>query len=125
MGKVSGRKYKRTNIVAGICLGKWVAPLQYSGSTDCILFEQWFEQCLLEEIGRNKFIILDNASFHRKTYLTSLADCKNCKIIFLPPYSPDLNLIENKWAWLKQKLRELLPLTSSLDDAIWRAFHVE
>ena len=125
MGRVSGRKYKRTNIVAGICLGKWVAPLQYSGSTDCILFEQWFEQCLLEEIGRNKFIILDNASFHRKTYLTSLADRKNCKIIFLPPYSPDLNLIENKWAWLKQKLRDLLMIDSSLDDAIWSAFQVE
>ena len=111
--------------MAGICLGKWVAPLQYSGSTDCILFEQWFEQCLLKEIGRNKFIILDNASFHRKAQLTALAEFINCKIIFLPPYSPDLNLIENKWAWLKQKLREFLPLASSLDYALWSAFQVD
>ena len=124
-GKVSGKKFKRTNIVAGLCLGKWIAPLQYSGSTDSILFEQWFENCLLKEVGRNKFIIMDNASFHRKSHLTALAETKKCKVIFLPPYSPDLNLIENKWAWLKQKLRATLHLSDSLDDALWTAFQVE
>lgn len=124
-GKISGRKFKRTNIVAGICCGRWVAPLQYDGSTDSNLFEFWFENCLLKELKRGQFIILDNASFHRKARLAELGAKKRCKIIFLPPYSPDLNPIEKKWAWLKNKLREILIDVESLEQALWSAFQVE
>ena len=124
-GEISGKKFKRTNIVAGICEGKWVAPLQYDVSTNSILFEFWFENCLLKEIGRKKYIVLDNATFHRKAHLTELAEKMNCKVIFLPPYSPDLNPIENKWAWLKQKLRDILPHYDSFDLAIQAVFQVE
>jgi hypothetical protein len=35
--KISGKKFKRTNIVAGICQGKWIAPMEYSGTTDSVL----------------------------------------------------------------------------------------
>ena len=45
--KISDRKFKRTNIVAGICCGQWVAPLEYDATTDSVLFETWFENCLL------------------------------------------------------------------------------
>ena len=124
MGKISGKKFDRTNIVAGICLGRWVAPRQYDGSTDSSLFEFWFENCLLAEI-RGKFIVMDNATFHRKTRLTELAATKKCKIIWLPAYSPDLNPIEKKWAWLKQKLREELLASDSFDAALWNAFQVD
>ena len=124
VGVISGKKFNRTNIVAGICLGKWVAPLQYNGYTDSGLFEYWFENCLLKEIKRGKYIVMDNATFHRKTRLAELAESNKCKVIFLPPYSPDLNPIENKWAWIKQKLREILP-DSSLDHALWSVFQVE
>ena len=125
IGKISGKKFDRTNIVAGICCGKWVAPLQYNGATDSELFEFWFEKCLLKELKRGKFFVLDNASFHRKARLTELAERKKCKIIFLPPYSPDLNPIENRWAWLKLKLREILPVSDSLDNALQTLFQVE
>jgi transposase len=125
VGEISGKKFKRTNIVAGICCGKWVAPLQYDGSTDSVLFEFWFEHCLLKDIKRGKFIVLDNATFHRRARLIELAARKKCTVVFLPAYSPDLNPIENKWAWLKQKLREILPNFNSLDDALRSAFQVE
>ena len=124
IGKVSGKKFKRTNIVAGICCGQWIAPMQYCASTDSSLFEFWFEHCLLRETGRGKYIVLDNATFHRKARLSELAGRNKCKVIFLPPYSPDLNPIEKKWAWLKQRLRELLLEVDSLDAAIWDAFQV-
>jgi len=99
--------------------------MQYDSSTDAILYEYWFEHCLLKEIGHRKYIVLDNARFHRKTHLTELAEQSKCKVIFLPPYSPDLNPIENKWASLKQKLRDILPIFDSLEDAICTAFQVD
>jgi len=49
---------------------------------------------------------MDNTSFHRKNSLISLAEKYGHRIIFLPPYSPELNRIENFWAWLKGKLED-------------------
>ena len=117
-GKISGKKYKRTNILAGICQREWVAPLQYDGTTDSVLFEYWFEHCLLRDVNQGSTIILDNATFHRKSFLPELAKKKNCHVLFLPPYSPDLNPIEKKWAWLKKYLRNILPLFDSFDLAL-------
>jgi len=120
--KISGRRFTRVNIVAGICQGKWVAPLQYSGTTDSVLFELWFTNCLLKEVHENSIIVLDNATFHRKSVLPNLARQHNCELLFLPPYSPDLNPIEKKWAWLKRTLRKILHGFDSLDDALWTVF---
>lgn len=125
IGTISGKKYKRINIVAGICCGQWIAPLQYDTSTDSVFFEFWFEQCLLKAMKRGQYIILDNATFHRKARLTELAAHKKCKVIFLPPYSPDLNTIEKMWAWLKQRLRATLSNSESFDQAVRNAFQVE
>lgn len=124
VAKISGKKFKRSNIVAGICQNEWVAPMEYSGITDSILFEYWFKNCLLREVGRGSVIILDNAAFHRKSALAKLAQCHGCEVLFLPPYSPDLNPIEKKWAWLKRKLRRILPAYHSFDEALFSTFHV-
>ncbi|MDR3052194.1 MAG: transposase [Oscillospiraceae bacterium] len=43
---------------------------------------------------------------------------------FLPPYSPDLNPIEQKWAWLKKRLRKILPDFDSFDHALQLVFKV-
>ncbi len=124
LAQISGKKFKRTNFAAGICLGKWVAPIEYDGSTNSALFEFWFEHCLLEEVKSGSVIVLDNASFHRKTVLLSLAGLKNCTILFLPAYSPDLNPIEKKWAWLKKRLRKILPVFDSFELAVQNCFQV-
>ncbi len=118
VAKISGKKFKRTNIVAGICHGKWIAPLEYSGTTDSTLFEFWFENCLLKEVKPGSIIILDNATFHKKSVLPDFARQNNCKVLFLPPYSPDLNPIEKKWAWLKKRLRKILPDFVSFEQAL-------
>ena len=73
--------------------------MTYDGTTDSSLFEQWFEQRLLPVIPKYSIIILDNATFHRKAKLRALAEESDCEVLFLPPYSPDLNPIENFWAW--------------------------
>ena len=120
--KINGRKFTRVNIMAGICQGKWVAPLQYNGTTDSVLFEFWFTNCLLKEVGKNSIIILDNATFHKKSVLPNLARKYGCEVLFLPPYSPDLNPIEKKWVWLKRTLRNILHNFVSLDDALFSCF---
>ena len=120
--RISGKKFKRTNIVAGICQGEWTAPMEYGGTTDSILFEFWFENCLLKEVKPGSVIVLDNATFHKKSVLPDLAQKKNCRVLFLPPYSPDLNPIEKKWAWLKKKLRKIFPDFDSFDLAFSTCF---
>ena len=109
IGKISGKKFKRTNIVAAKCGSNIIAPMIYDGTTDSILFEYWFEHILLKAVPKGSWFILDNATFHRKLKLHALADGADCHIAFLPPYSPDLNKIENYWFWIKQHLRKTLP----------------
>ncbi len=124
LAKVSGKKFNLTNIMAGICQNKWVAPLEYSCSTDSALFEKWFEECLIKEVQPESVIVLDNATFHRKSVLPLLAKKKNCQVLFLPPYSLDLNPIEKKWACLKKTLHNILPHFSSFDFALCSIFQV-
>ena len=96
--------------------------MEYTGTTDSALFQYWFEHCLLKEAEKDSIIILDNASFHKKSILPDLAQKYGCEALFLPPYSPDLNPIEKKWAWLKRKLRGNLHEFDSFDDAIAACF---
>jgi len=88
------------------------------------LFERWFSQCLLPNLPGHAVIIMDNASFHRKRKLNILAQKANRSLLFLPPYSPELNPIEHFWNWLKGRLRKTLPVFHSLDDALLDFFQV-
>ena len=122
MGIVSGRKYKRTGIVAAQMQKTILAPLQYDGAIDSVFFEKWFETCLLPVLPKQSYVVMDNASFHRKNRLHALAEKAGHRVIFLPPYSPELNPIENFWSWLKRHLRNVLPVHSTLDDALCSVF---
>ncbi|MBR1604246.1 MAG: transposase, partial [Synergistaceae bacterium] len=68
--------------------------------------------------------ILDNASFHRKKRLYKIAELHNVKIIFLPPYSPELNPIEHFWHWLKKTTADTLKQCSNLHLAIFTSFQM-
>jgi transposase len=122
-GEVSGRKYARTNVVAAKCCDNVVAPMIYDGTTDSKLFEYWFEHRFLKSIPRYSVAIVDNATFHRKDTLRKLAARFDCEVLFLPPYSPDINSpIENFWANLKRKLRNILHNYDNFDDALLDCF---
>ena len=121
---ISGRKSKRVGIVAAQIAKDIVAPLQYDGAMDSVLFETWFEQRLLPSLPEKTVIVMDNATFHRKRKLIPLATCKGHEIIFLPPYSPELNLIENFWSWLKRRLKKVISQFDSLDHAISDSFNL-
>ena len=85
-------------------------------------FETWFEEQLLPSSPKDAVIILDNASFHRKNRLFDIATKYNRTVIFLPPYSPELNPIEHFWHWLKKTVTDMLRFTSDLASAIFTAF---
>ena len=123
-GQISGHKYKRCGIVAAKMGDKILAPFQYSGTMNSTLFEYWFTQQLLPSLEKGTVIVMDNASFHSKKRLISAAQNAGCKLLFLPPYSPELNPIEKFWAWLKRQLRKILPFSSSFDDALVTSFQL-
>ena len=124
IGYVSGHKFRRTGIVAAKLGKRILAPLQYDGTMDSVLFETWFEQCLIPALPKYSVIVMDNPSFHRKNKLLALSRASAFRLVFLPPYSPELNPIENFWGWLKRNLRKTLSNHPSFDDALRSAFHV-
>jgi transposase len=76
----------------------------FQGPTDGAVFEDFIEQ-LLTLCGRwperNSVLIMDNASFHHSDHIEQMCDDAGVKLVYLPPYSPDLNPIEEFFAELK------------------------
>ena len=106
IGKKSGKYYERTNIIAGYVNHKSIAPMVFNGSCNTELFENWVAQFLIKELKSGQVVVMDNASFHKSQKTQELIESVGCRIIFLPPYSPDLNPIEHKWAQAKKLRRK-------------------
>lgn len=116
--KKSGKYYLRTNIVAGYSGNKDMAPVIFHGPCNTILFEAWVKQALIKELKPGQVVILDNATFHKSKKTKELIESVGCKVIFLPPYSPDLNPIEKFWANMKRWIKNNMINFEKLDDAI-------
>ena len=122
IGHISGKKYRRVGVVAAQIGKDILAPLQYDGTMDSCLFEAWFETRLLRELLSDCVIVMDNAAFHRKKQLALIAQNYGHTIIFLPPYAPEYNKIENFWAWLKNRLRKTWLYFDNFDIALQDCF---
>lgn len=90
----------------------------FEGTCDANLFNEWLKQMLIPNLIPGQVLILDNASFHKSTESQKLVEAAGCKILFLPPYSPDLNPIEKYWANMKRKVRELLKEVTTFTEAL-------
>jgi transposase len=66
---------------------------------------------------------MDNATFHKGGRIEELIQNAGCKVLYLPPYSPDLNKIEKCWSWLKSRIRKHLDQFDCLRDAIENVLH--
>lgn len=124
ISKVSGKRLPRINIVSGKQSDKVLATAEYSGTMKARRFETWFTLFFLPLLVAGTVIVMDNARFHRKTVLHTLAQAQGCKIIFLPAYSPDLNPIEKLWANLKNFLRLNAHKSNSVCEAIQNYFEL-
>ena len=100
-----GRKYKKVNIVAGLLNNKVLCPTKYTWNTTSEWFSEWFKWYLCPLLREGSIVVMDNASFHKKSVLNQIAHSYGFRIIWLPPYSPDKNLIEKYWANMKNWLR--------------------
>jgi transposase len=61
---------------------------------------------------------VDNATFHHGGRIAQLIAATGAQVVYLPPYSPDLNRIEKCWAWLKSRIRKQLRETTNLREAM-------
>lgn len=118
IGEISGKRFARESFIAGFSEGKLVSPMCFQGTCNTELFNAWLKQLLIPNLRKNQVLILDNATFHRSIESKRLIESAGCKLLFLPPYSPDLNPIEKCWANLKKKLKNLLPKFGKFTDAI-------
>lgn len=73
---------------------------------DSDVFFAWLTQELLPAIPKNSVIVLDNATFHKREDALLAVEEQGHTLEFLPPYSPDLNPIEKKWAQAKRIRRK-------------------
>jgi transposase len=118
IGEVSGKKFKRINIIAGYINKTTIAECVYEGTTDGDFILAWVEQFLIRELKVGQTVVWDNASFHKNQKIEKLIKDAGCNLIFLPPYSPDLNPIEHFWANLKKYIRQVTATYDTLQDAI-------
>jgi transposase len=120
--KTSGKRIKKDNIIAGYLNGIILALCIFAWTTDTEWFCLWFEHTLIPLLNPGSVIILDNASFHSKTYLPIIAEAYGHRIIWLPKYSPDLNSIEHIWANMKNWLRNYSKYFENIRTAIHHHF---
>ena len=76
------------------------------GNVDSDVFNTWLEKILIPELPQNSIVIMDNAAFHKNSATKEILNNCGHTLEFLPSYSPDFNLIEQKWSQAKSIRRK-------------------
>jgi len=93
----------------GICPNGMRALWQKLGAWTRATFEAFLQDGLLPQLEPGSVLVLDNASIHRGGEIEKLVEAAGCSLLYLPPYSPDLNPIEPAWSWIKHRVRTQAP----------------
>lgn len=95
--KSGNRKGKRVSVIAvRDCKHNLLHSFYFEGSTNKEVFKTYLKKVLLPELPYNSYLIMDNASFHKGSDVEEIICNFEVKLIYLPPYSSDLNPIEKK-----------------------------
>jgi len=120
MDRLRGRAPKGQRLVAAVPHGHWhtttfvaglrhdqiTAPLVLDGPMNGASFVAWVEQFLAPTLSPGDTVVMDNLSSHKVKGVREAIEGKKAKLLFLPPYSPDLNPIEMFFSKLKAILRK-------------------
>ncbi|MEZ5813253.1 MAG: IS630 family transposase [Alphaproteobacteria bacterium] len=98
----------RTNAI-GALIGKTLLTVGlFTANITADIFTAWVKQDLLSKLPPKAVIVMDNATFHKRQDTQDLIQNAGHSLLFLPPYSPDLNPIEQKWAHTKAVRKQLM-----------------
>lgn len=96
----------RTNAIGAIIENKLLTLSLFDTNIDSDIFYTWLEKDLIPKLPKDSVIVMDNATFHKRKDIQKIIQNNNHILIYLPPYSPDLNPIEHKWAQAKSIRRK-------------------
>jgi transposase len=98
--------WKTTTFVGALRLGGMTAPMVLDGPMDGAWFLAYVEQVLAPTLSPGDIVVLDNLPAHKGAAVREAIEAAGANLLFLPPYSPDFNPIENAFSKLKALLRK-------------------
>jgi len=104
-------RFERTSIISAIRLGGGSSPMIFKGTLNGELFKRYVSDFLAPTLMEGDVLVLDNLSSHKVAGSLDPVFERGARVLFLPPYSPDLNPIEMSWSKMKSVLRKLKPRT--------------
>ena len=110
-----------TTFVGAITTRGWIAPLVLDGAINGEWFRAYVERVLVPDLRRGDVVVMDNLGSHTAAGVRRAVEGAGCRLLYLPPYSPDLNPIENAFSKLKGLLRAAAERTV---DGLWTAIGV-
>lgn len=109
-------------ILGAMSLRGMIATMTIEEPTDTDIFLAYMEHLLYPVLKAGDVVVMDNLSAHKAPAVRAWIEKAGAELLYLPPYSPDLNPIEKAWAKLKQLLRSAQARTrEALDQAITQA----
>src|SRR3954462_11972486 len=109
---------KTSSFIGCVSEDGMIAPYVLDGAVNAELFIAYIEQILVPTLRVDDIVIMDNLPVHKVPAVRRALEAAGAQLLFLPPYSPDLNPIEMVFAKMKAKLRHEAHRTV---DALWRA----
>lgn len=121
-GHVPRNRGTVTTMIGALGLEGVRAMMTVEGGTDADVFETFVQHLLVPALKPGDIVVLDNVGAHKPAPALKRIRDAGARVMFLPPYSPDLNPIESCWSKLKLLLKKYEALTvATLDAAIARA----
>ena len=118
VGDVPRNWGQNSSLLAAMTPTGMTAALVVAGATDRTVFDLYVEQVLVPTLRPGQVVVWDNLSVHKSAYARTVVEASGCRVVFLPPYSPDFNPIEQAFSKLKSYLRRANKRTQ---DGLWDA----
>jgi transposase len=116
---VPDTRFHRTTILSSVRLDGALVPVVFEGALNGEIFNSYVAQFLTPSLRPGDIVVMDNLPSHKVNGITKAIEAVGVSVLFLPPYSPDMNPIELMWSKIKAILRKLKVRTKEhLDDAI-------